>query len=531
MAGMNFFDFHQQVAQRKRAAATPRALVEAGGAGPVASVSVSELTATIDRALKSGVPSGVVVRGEASNFKRHGASGHLYFTLKDSEACIDCVMFKSEAVRLKFQPGDGMELLATGRVGVFAKRGNYQLYVARLDPLGQGALELAFRQLKAKLEAEGLFDAEAKRPLPAYPRRIALVTSRETAALQDMLKVLRRFPWLHLLLFHVPVQGDGSAEKIASALHDINRNAEELGGVDAIVLARGGGSLEDLWEFNEEVVARAIAASDIPIVTGIGHEIDTSIADLVADHHAHTPTEAAQVVSANWRTAAEETEAIAIRLRREIFGRLEQARRGIANIERHEVFRRPLDRVNLLRQLLDHRQREISQTLGARLRKLQVFLHSQGKRLDEHRPGLTILRWRNRLDARSDMLRRLMSQRLRICQDRLANLVGGIRERHPRHAIGLALQRIGMTEAALHRIARELCLNRSQRVQTLNLQLEALNPQKVLLRGYSITTLKKTGAIMRSSEGVKAGDKLVTRFADGQVESVVENSRLMTVFD
>ncbi len=268
-------------------------------------------------------------------------------------------MFKSDAVRLKFQPGDGMEMLATGRIGVFPKRGNYQLYVARLDPLGQGALELAFQQLKAKLEAQGLFDPENKKPLPRFPQSIVLVTSQETAALQDMLKVLGRFPWLRVMLYHVAVQGDGCAAKIAGALRDLSRNADALGPIDVILLARGGGSLEDLWAFNEEVLARAIAASNIPIVTGVGHEVDTSIADLAADYHAHTPTEAAQVITANWRIAPDTTDALGLRLRRELRMRLNEARQRLAATQRHAVFRRPMDRINTLRQLLDDRQRAL----------------------------------------------------------------------------------------------------------------------------------------------------------------------------
>ena len=275
---MNFFEFREQIVKKKSAAPQP-----AGGGA----LSVSELTAVIDRAIKSGVPAFVSVRGEVSNFNLHRGSGHWYFTLKDQNACIDCVCFKSDAQRLKFTPTDGMELLAGGRVGIYAQRGRYQLYVSSLNPIGQGALELAFKQLRARLEAEGLFAAERKKELPPFPTNIVLLTSRQTAALQDMLKVLRRFPFLKLSVFHVPVQGDGSAELIAEALGLLNRKAAKRDApADVIVLARGGGSLEDLWEFNEEVVARAIAASQIPVVTGVGHEVDVSIADLVADYHA-----------------------------------------------------------------------------------------------------------------------------------------------------------------------------------------------------------------------------------------------------
>ncbi|HSU68959.1 MAG TPA: exodeoxyribonuclease VII large subunit, partial [Tepidisphaeraceae bacterium] len=250
----NFFEFQQQMRpQRSRPQPAPSA--------PDAALTVSELTATISKVLTNGMPSAVLVRGEVSNYRPNKGSGHLYFTLKDQDACIDCVMFRSEAVRLKFAPVDGTELLANGRVGVYPTRGRYQLYVDSLRPLGKGALELAFQQLRRKLEGEGLFAAERKKPLPAYPMRVVIFTSREAAALQDILKVLRRFRWISLRLYPVPVQGDGAAEKIASAINHLNSQIERHGGADVILLARGGGSLEDLWSFNEEVVSRAIAAS------------------------------------------------------------------------------------------------------------------------------------------------------------------------------------------------------------------------------------------------------------------------------
>ena len=233
MSGAGFFDFQ---ARMKGESAKPSAAGEA--------ITVTQLTARIGGAIKAGLPGSVLVKGEISNYKAHQASGHSYFTLKDAGASINCVMWRSDAARLKFQPSDGMELLATGSVAVYPQQGKYQLYVTALHPLGLGALELAFQQLKAKLEAEGLFDAERKKPLPAYPLRIALVTSQSTAALQDMLKVLRRYSWLRLFLYHVPVQGDGAAEKIAAAIDHLNACRKQLS-VDVILLARGGGSSMD----------------------------------------------------------------------------------------------------------------------------------------------------------------------------------------------------------------------------------------------------------------------------------------------
>src|SRR3954468_6824162 len=220
MTAENFFDFRARLLARP-ARNVPAALKS----DPGEAMTVGQLNGVIERAIKTGVPPSVLVKGEVSNVNVHRSSGHTYFTMKDAAACIDCVIFKSESARMRFKPTDGAEMLAGGRVAVYAQRGRYQLYVTSIQPLGKGALEAAFQELRRKLEAEGLFDPGMKLPLPAYPMRIALVTSAQGAALQDMLKVLTRYPFLRLMLYHVPVQGDGSAEKIASAIGQINRGA------------------------------------------------------------------------------------------------------------------------------------------------------------------------------------------------------------------------------------------------------------------------------------------------------------------
>jgi exodeoxyribonuclease VII large subunit len=330
-------------------------------------------------------------------------------------------------------------------------------------PAGRGALELAFRQLQARLTAEGLFDADRKKPTPQYPSRIVLLTSRATAALQDMLKVLRRFPWLNLMVYHVPVQGEGAGPKIAEAIDHLSRRAADIGGVDVILLARGGGSLEDLWSFNEEIVARAIAASRIPIVTGIGHEVDCTISDLVADHHAHTPTEAAQVISQNWKRAADLLAQSEARLRGIVRQTALDYRNRLEAIHRHEFFRRPMDGIQLLRQLLDDRQKAMTLALSGR-----------------------VSRYRDRLRA---------------------------------------------LDPRLPAVARSFLQTRATRVEAFDRQLQALSPQAVLNRGYTITTLKKSGEILRDSTVAKAGDRLLTQFADGQTESIVQDSRQLPLFE
>jgi exodeoxyribonuclease VII large subunit len=493
-------------------------------------MTVSQLTALIDGALRAKLPASVLVKGEVSNANLHRASGHFYFTLKDAGSCIDCVMFKTEFASVKFDPRDGLELLAEGRVGVFFQRGRYQLYVDRLQPLGKGALELAFQQLRAKLAAEGLFDESRKRPLPDYPGRIVIVTSTNTAALQDVLKVLRRFPWLRLFVYHVPVQGEGSGQKIAAALAHLNRAGERLG-ADLVLLARGGGSLEDLWAFNEECVARAVAASRLPVITGIGHEVDTSIADLVADHSAHTPTEAAQVVTQFWRTAAETLDGLSLRLRREARARLQDARHRLSAVERHEAFRRPLGRVNALRQLLDDRQRSIALLMAARMRTVQWRVRELENRLTQAGPAFVLARFRARLADARQGLSRHATQRLLRSHERLGRLDGRLAAADPRHRVRTLRERLAGIEARLCCGMELLHERRAERVESLARFLNAVGPEQVLRRGYTITLRKKGGAVVKSAEDVCPGDKLLTRFADGEVESVAQDPRQPGLFE
>lgn len=519
----NFFEFQQQLNRRPR----PPSAEPTPGEKPL---SITELTARITKVISNGMPGRVLVQGEVSNLNRNRSSGHLYFTLKDTGACIDCVMFRGENAALKFQPLDGMELLADGRIGVYPQRGRYQLYVNTLRPLGQGALELAFQQVRARLEAEGLFATERKKPIPPYPSRVVLITSREAAALQDMLKVLRRFAWLRLMCYPVPVQGDGAADKVAGAIRHVNARIASVGGADVILLARGGGSLEDLWCFNEEAVARALAASRIPVVTGIGHEVDVSIADLVADHHAHTPTEAAQVITAQWRGAEEQLSRQGERLRRTLKALLVDATQRLRAVERHEGFRRPLDRVNSLRQLLDERQRAMIVGQDRLLRRAGDDLQAAASRLERFLPSF-LLRYRQRLDDHRRRLEAAIAARLRIARDRLERIGVSLQDCHPKFRLRLESQRLSVDAGRLERAAGNSLLMSRQRIDGLSRQLDALSPQAVLGRGYTITFRKKGGQPLRSAAQLQPGEKILTRFADGEVESAVNDSRQLSLFD
>ena len=254
-------------------------------------LTVSELTSQLRAVVEERFPA-VWVEGEISNFRLYG-SGHAYFTLKDAEAQLRCVLFRNRGRRIKFEPADGLHVMAFGSIEVYAQRGEYQLVVELLEPKGLGALQLAFEQLKQRLHAEGLFEQARKRELPRFPKKIGIVTSPSGAAIRDMLRVIgRRFGELHIVIAPCRVQGEGAAEEVAQGLRDLNA----LGDVDVIIVGRGGGSLEDLWAFNEETVARAIAASKAPVVSAVGHEVDFTIADFVADLRAPTPSAAAELV-------------------------------------------------------------------------------------------------------------------------------------------------------------------------------------------------------------------------------------------
>lgn len=469
----SFFDFRARITRPKPATSRP--------APDARTMTVAELTARIESAIKSGLPGVLPVQGEISNLNIHRASGHIYFTLKDDKTCIDCVMFRSDAERLKIVPKDGDEVLATGSVRVYPQRGRYQFYVTKLTPLGRGALEAKFQHLKEKLELEGLFATDRKKPLPHYPQRIALITSKQAAALADMLKVLNRFAWVSVQVCHVPVQGAGSAAKIAAMIRQVGASQR----ADLILLARGGGSLEDLWEFNEESVARAIVACAVPVITGIGHEVDVSIADLAADYHAHTPTEAAQVAMQHWRTASTLIDTAHIRLKRLLMQVVLMSRQRLNGVERHEFFRRPTDRINRAKQLLDDRQRQLNSALR----------------------------------AVADRARR----RLSVSESRLHT-------QHPRARVAICKQRLLSISALIEQSQKSAFRAAHQRVDAMSRQLEALSPTSVLSRGYSITSMQKSGKIIRTVQEISSGDVLVTQLADGTVQSIAKDPNQPELF-
>ena len=436
--------------------------------------SVTELTREIKAVIEGRFPQ-VLVKGEVSNL-RVPSSGHLYFTLKDQGACLDAVLFSKEARRLRFQVRNGLSLVARGRLDVYEPKGGYQLVCDAVEPLGAGALQVAFEQLKVKLHSEGLFDASRKRRLPYLPRRIALVTSPSGAVVHDFLRVLhRRFPNLPVLIVPARVQGEGAAQEVARG---IVRAAQQRG-VDVVVVARGGGSLEDLWAFNEEVVARAICACPVPTVSAVGHETDVTIADWCADVRAPTPTAAAELI------AREKVELIADLQERR--ARLSRALRG------------QLERKNAM---LDK--------LGARVADPRRLIGDRKLSLD---------RLRQRLEDRAALDRDARRETLRKLRDRLQH-------QHPRERLHRLRLEVNRLEDRLRALAQRALAARHHRFQGLAGRLDALSPLRVLARGYSVTFDERGHVVTRSGQ-VAAGERLRVRLHEGELAAEVldENDR------
>jgi exodeoxyribonuclease VII large subunit len=345
-------------------------------------LSIGELTGQIKQTLEGNFGR-VWVSGEISNFSRP-SSGHCYLTLKDDSAQIRAVIWRTAAKAARFELHDGLEVICQGYLDVYAPRGSYQLVIQKIEPKGLGALERALRLLRERLTAEGLFSPARKRPLPRFPRRIAFVTSPTGAAVRDFLEVLRR-RWhdVHVLIVPVRVQGDGAAAEIAAGIELVNRLAQQ---VDVLVVGRGGGSLEDLWAFNEEVVVRAIHASRIPVVSAVGHEIDITLSDLVADVRALTPSEAAERVVPAMDELREYLDRQQSRLATALRSRFQLARTRIDSLAGCRVFRRPLERVQLLGQRLDELQSRAGRAMTRRIERATSAVEAKAAQLESLSP-------------------------------------------------------------------------------------------------------------------------------------------------
>jgi exodeoxyribonuclease VII large subunit len=343
--------------------------------------SVSELTAELKILLEDSF-TGVWVEGEISNFKHH-ASGHMYFTLKDDRGQLRAVMFRGSNRGLQFRPEDGLAVVVFGNVTIYEPRGEYQIYVEHMDPKGLGALQLAFEQLKVRLEAEGLFDPGRKRPIPLLPKTIGLVTSPSGAAIRDILQIIRRrFANVRVVIFPVRVQGEGAAGEIVEGIEFLNKR----GDLDVLIVARGGGSIEDLWAFNEEVVARAIFASQTPVISAVGHETDFTIADFVADVRAPTPSAAAELVISRKAELSQRVDDLFSRLVGQMRYRAERGGERLRSLERHLRLLSPLERVKRQRERLREVVLALQSSMNHRLALWRGELRTAAARLDSLSP-------------------------------------------------------------------------------------------------------------------------------------------------
>ncbi len=433
-------------------------------------LTVSQLTARIRELLAQNFTD-IWVEGEISN-AHLAQSGHLYFTLKDDRAQVRCVCFKQQLRLLKFRPEDGLQVTVRGSISVYDARGEYQIYVENVEPVGLGALQLAFDQLKKRLEAEGLFDPAHKKPLPLLPSRIGLITSPRGAAVRDVVRILRRrFHNVHLTLYPVRVQGEGAAGEIVKALQYFNR--QKL--ADVLILTRGGGSLEDLWAFNEEAVARAVAASAIPVISGVGHETDFTIADFVADVRASTPSAAAELVVQTRREFDKHIADLGDALVQQIRYRILVLSRRVHELAADRAFRRPLDLLRQARQRADEFTSRLAMALQTRL--------------DQSR-------------------RRFTAAQLRIVSFDFRVKIAALRLRLEKRWADLGLR------------ADRLLRAKRERLDRLRLQLEERSPARVLERGYAIAT-DAGGNVLRSADQVALGDTVALRLARGRLTTEV----------
>jgi exodeoxyribonuclease VII large subunit len=432
---------------------------------------VREIVASVRAAVEREY-SDTWIEGEISNF-RAPDSGHLYFTLKDGNAQIKVVMFRSSARLLRFRPGDGMQVVLRGRVTVYEDRGELQITAEHIEPKGAGALQIAFEQLKKKLAAEGLFEAGRKRALPALPARIGLVTSPQAAALRDILQILRRrHHSVNVVIYPAQVQGETAAAEVAAGVRYFSRT----GGVEVVIVARGGGSAEDLAAFNDEALARAVAGSAVPVISAVGHETDFTIIDFVADLRAATPSAAAELVIRSRQEVEEQVERLGGRLEKAMRYRLLMGRQQLTEMAQHgafgrmmELIRRRQQRVDDLAFRLAHAERDV---LERKRRKFEAL----GATVRHYDLRRVLAGMRRELDARSE---------------------------------------------AMAGATRNLLLQRRGRLERMQASLEALSPVAILERGYALV-FDAAGNLLKDATQVAAGDPIEARLAKGRVRAKVE---------
>jgi exodeoxyribonuclease VII large subunit len=481
---------------------------------------VSELNARIGELLEGTLPD-IWLEGEVSNY-RPAQSGHLYFTLKDAQSQIRCVCFRDQARGLKFRPQDGLSVTVRGALSVYEPRGEYQIYVSHIEPVGAGALQVAFEQLKKRLADEGLFDQSRKKPLPLLPRCIGVVTSPTGAAILDILRILkRRFPDAHVMLYPVQVQGDFAAREVVAALRYFNR----VKSVEVIIVARGGGSLEDLWAFNEEILVRAIVASEIAVITGIGHESDFTIADFVADLRAPTPSAAAEIVVRSRQEFENHLSERSRRLVHQMRYHLSELRHRSRDLQTHRAFRQ-------LELLLRRRRQQVDEFTSILAIGLQAKFVTSRQRLVQASTRVASFDLR----SRGHIIRRHIERDRNALQSALNQVVTRKRRQFTAARLQFAAldlrARVGRLRRTLDqrytelqkRAARALVAKR-RRLEAAALQLEERSPFQLLERGYAIA-YDAEGKVLRSPDQVAVGEDISVRLARGELGAIVRSKKI-----
>lgn len=526
--------------------------------------SVNDITEDIKAILEAAFD-GVWIEGEISNY-RVAASNHAYFVLKDDRSQIRSVMFRFQRNRLRFDPEDGDQVLLFGRLSVYNARGEYQVIVENMEPRGLGALQKAFEQLKEKLSKEGLFDESKKVEIPWFPWKVGVITSPTGAAVRDIIEVIsRRNSSVSILLNPVKVQGEGSAEEVAEAIHQMN----ELPDVEVLIVGRGGGSIEDLWAFNEEIVARAIHDSKIPIISAVGHEIDFTIADFVADLRAPTPSAAAELAVPELSDVMSQIRANTEILIKSIQEKIEGQRQQLTNYTNRRFFRSPMEIIQPAAQRLDDLNQRLarapSQGLKLRKERLRGTVHS----LFNNSPKKKFQNLKERLIDRNKRLSRIPGKIFSVRKERLQNLLHLLAHNSPRNNISISknkledinnrlirapIQGIRLHKERLSQASQALAYNspaakfsaQGEKLEALTSQLikkmnsltqfkreqlaglgkslNALSPLQVLDRGYSVTFSKETGKALKNIKEVKPGDKIQTQLSNGKLDCTVDKA-------
>lgn len=455
-------------------------------------LSITELTTRFNDSIQAAFPL-VSFKGEISQCTQ-ASSGHLYFTIKDEKSQLSAVMWRGVATKLTFVPKQGMEVHCQGKPNIYSGTGKFQVVVSRMEEAGEGLLQKRFLELKSKLEKEGLFDPSRKRPLPFLPRKIGVVTSKSGAAIHDiMTKILERMPIVPVVLYDSRVQGEGAAEEIARGIQYFQRDKD----IDVVIIGRGGGSLEDLWSFNEEVVVRAVFASSIPIISAVGHEVDISLSDLAADVRAPTPTAAGEMV---------------VPRREDLLTNLERFERSLRNFD---LWFYPFS------QRVDDFESRLSRSVQIRIEQSRSKLEKLRADLGTIRPDRYLAQLAGTVEERARKLRDAVQRRLRGLDDRSLQLDRRLRKFDPEQLLKSAREQVVFTERRLRQGVAVSVREQKQRLREYYKMLQALNFEKVLHRGFSLVSAE--GKFIRSADELHDGQMIDIRFAKGGTKAEVKS--------